>query len=66
MAIDVRLTIKVRDKLGACLVDSDREDYSLKAMDRIDFQVNFFGLHLLFQESKCVNVFNHCFFFRAF
>ena len=54
-----KLTLEVRDELGVRLIDANGENDCFQAMDGVDLQVDFLGLHLFFQEGEGVHVFNH-------
>ena len=55
----MKLTLQVWQKLADGGFGTDTENDSFKAVDSIDLEVDFFSLHLLLQEGKGVDRFDH-------
>ena len=55
----MKLTLQVGQKLANGGFGTDAENDSFEAVDSIDLEVDFFSLHLLLQEGKGVDRFDH-------
>ena len=59
MHVVIRLTVKVWNQIINGWLNTDGGNNSLKSVDGIDFQMDFFGLHLLLEQTEGIYGFDH-------